>query len=528
MQSREFFTRKASGLVRQLSASDALMFNVLNMGLVWTFIYIVYGPLLYPGVNMANTVLIAAGPVFLVSLTFMFFAVAMPRSGGDFVWVSRSIHPAVAFMENFLLAAIMLSFMGPVGGWVLDPGLTSMMINWGTLTNNPALIDQAHLLVNPNNLFIVATIVAVVLVGLNFAGTRTVWRFQWACFAFVILGIFLFIFAMLTAGHDGFVTRFNQISGTNYDSIIKAAQSAGYDTGFTTTGLLFGTVYAFLNFFGFQWSTYVGGEVKDVHRSQVIAILGSVLLFAALAFISFETSYLVAGSEFVHAAAFLSMTGNSAWALPMAAWSNYLVVFATNNPWIAALVGFSIVASAFGALMTVVVFATRLVFAWSFDRIIPTAFSSVDQRFHAPRNALALVLVISMIYNYLAFYTSVLSFLSYGILGQWLTTAIIGVAAIVFPFRRKDIFEKAPKLVQAKVGGIPVMAILGVITAVTGALVSVATVVPQFTGAPVNPYYVLAIFLTMFVALVIYGIAYKYNQQLGIDMRVGFREIPPA
>ena len=504
------------------------MFNVLNMGIVWTFIYIVYGPLLYPGVNMAETVLIAASPVFIVAMTFMFFAVAMPRSGGDFVWVSRSIHPSIAFMENFLLAAIMLSFMGPVGGWVLDPGLTSMMIDWGMLTNNPGLITLAHSLVTPMNQFIVAVLVAVVLVGLNFAGTKTVWRFQWACFFFVIVGALLFIFSMLTTGHDAFVANFNQMSGANYDALIKAAQGTGYVTTFTSTGLVFGSVYAFLNFFGFQWSAYVGGEVKDVHRSQIVAILGSVLLFAAFAYLSFETSYIVAGSDFVHAAAYLSLTGNSAWTLAMPPWSNFLIVFATNNPWIAALVGFAIVASAFGALMTVVVFATRLVFAWSFDRIIPTAFSAVEQKFHAPRNALGLVLVVSIIYCYLAFFTSVLSYLSYGVLGQWLTTGIIGVAAIIFPYRRKDIFEKAPKLVQAKVGNVPVMAIFGVITALTGAFVSVATVVPQFTGAPVNPYFLLAIFLTMIVALIIYAIAYWYNQRIGIDMRVGFREVPPA
>jgi amino acid transporter len=528
MQSRDFFTRKASGLVRQLSASDVLMFNILSMGIVWTFLYIVYGPLLYPGVNMPVTVIIAAFPVFLVALTFLFFSVAMPRSGGDFVWVSRSIHPAIAFMNNFLLGVIMLSFMGPVGGWFLDPGITSIMIDWGTLTNNPTLIAQAHSLVNANNLSIFALIVVLVAVGVNFLGTKNIWRFQWGCFLFVIVGTVLFIVAMLAAGHDTFVSRFNQLSGTSYDAIVRAAQESGYNTGFTSTALLFGTVYAFLNFFGFQWSAYVGGEVKDVSRSQVVAILGSVAVFGAFCFMSFETSYIVGGSEFVHAAAFLSLTGNSAWTLPMPAWSNYLIVFATDNPWVAALVGFSVIASVFGSLTTIVVMVTRLIFAWSFDRIIPAAFSSVDQRFRVPRNALALVAGISLIYVYLTYFTTVMSFLSYSILGMWISTGIIGLAAMVFPYRRRDIFEKSPKMVQTKVGGVPAMSILGAITLLTGAFVSIGTIAPQYTGAPVNPYYVLAILLTMGIGLLIYGIAYWYNRRIGIDMGVGFREIPPA
>jgi len=526
MQSHEFFTRKASGLVRQISASDALMFNLLNMGTAWTFLYIVYGPLLYPGVNMPQTILIATPFVFIISLTFLFFAVAMPRSGGDFVWVSRSIHPAIAFMENFLLAAIMLSFMGPVGGWLIDPGATSIMVNWGVLTNNPALIDQAHALVTPTNLFLGALLVAIVVVGVNFAGTRTVWRFQWVCFFFTILGVLLIV--MFAAGHDTFVSRFNEFSGANYNDIISAAKGAGYETGFTTSAVFIGTVYAFLNFYGFQWSTYVGGEVKDVGRSQVIAILGSVIAFAVVAFLSFQASYSVAGSEFVHAAAYLSLTGNSAWTLPLPPWSTYLIVFATDNPWVATFVGLAVIGSVFGSLTTVVIMVTRLFFAWSFDRIIPTAFSSVDQRFHAPRNALFLALVISLVYLYFAFFTTVLSFLSYAILGMWTSTAIIGIGAMVFPYRRKDIFEKAPGMVKAKLGPVPVMTIFGLVTALTGIFVSLATVLPQFTGAPVNPYYAGAIVLTMIVALLIYGIAYWRNRRIGIDMHVGFKEIPPA
>lgn len=139
-----------------------------------------------------------------------------------------------------------------------------------------------------------------------------------------------------------------------------------------------------------------------------------------------------------------------------------------------------------------------------------------------------MVFIVSLIYCYLAFYTTVLSFLSYSILGMWTATAIIGIGAVVFPFRRRDIWEKAPKLVQTKVGGIPLMSIFGAVTAIISSFVALSTVLPQFTGAPVNPYYVGAIVLTMIIGLVIYAVAYSYNRSIGIDMRAGFSEIPPA
>jgi hypothetical protein len=111
---------------------------------------------------------------------------------------------------------------------------------------------------------------------------------------------------------------------------------------------------------------------------------------------------------------------------------------------------------------------------------------------------------------------------------MWTATSIIGIAAPVFPYRRKDIFEKSPKLVQTKVGGVPLMSVFGAVTAIISAFVALATVLPQFTGAPVNPYFAGAIVLTMVIALVIYAIAYSYNKSTGIDMHAGFSEIPPA
>ncbi len=504
------------------------MFNVLNMGIAWTFLYIVFGPYLYPGVDMASTVLVALPFVFIISLTFMFFAVAMPRSGGDYVWVSRSIHPAVAFMENFLLVAIMMSFLGPVGGWLLDPGIRGILTSFGTITNDPGLITQASSLVTQSNLFIAALFVAAVAIGMNFAGTRNVWRFQWVTFALVIIGVVTFILAMFSTGHDAFVANFNANSGMNYNTIISAAQTAGYSTGFLTSALFLGSVYAFLNFYGFQWSAYVGGEVKNVGRSQVLAILGSVLLFGVLAYLSYAASYAVAGAPFIHAADYLAQSGNAAWTGPMLPYSNYIINFATSSPWVATLVSLAIIGSVFGSITTVVIMGARCLFAWSFDRIIPTTFSSVDQRFHVPRNAFLLVLLIAIVYIYFAVYTTVLSFLSYAILGMWTSTAIIGIAAAVFPYRRKDIFEKAPALVQRKIGGLPLMTLFGAITALVAVFVALATVLPEITGAPVNPYYVSAIALTMVVGLVIYVAAYYYNKRIGIDMHMGFKEIPPA
>ena len=55
----------------------------------------------YPGVNVYLNELIAFALIIPLSLVFAMFAAAMPRSGGDYVYVSRTLHPALGMMSSF-------------------------------------------------------------------------------------------------------------------------------------------------------------------------------------------------------------------------------------------------------------------------------------------------------------------------------------------------------------------------------------------------------------------------------------------
>ena len=100
--SRTFFVRDATGLVRELSWFDTFLcgFGILNvaLGLVQAF---AYAPYVFPGSSMAVAFLIALPGAFFIGLLNALFTAAMPRSGGDYVWVSRSLSPVVGFAVNF-------------------------------------------------------------------------------------------------------------------------------------------------------------------------------------------------------------------------------------------------------------------------------------------------------------------------------------------------------------------------------------------------------------------------------------------
>lgn len=525
---RDFFVRKASGFVRQISGWDALAYNVVAQGHTWPFLYIVWGPALFAGVNMPETVVIGAIATLAISGTYYLFSTCMPRSGGDFVWVSRSLHPFIAFCSSFLFAIIIVSFLGVISGWSVDPGMHSVLVVWGTLTQNPALVSQVTAFLTPTNLFICASVVTAFAVVMNLLPTRTTIKILWVLFVIGLFGVAAFCGIMLSAGNQGFITSFNQSSGANYEAVIKSAQSAGYFTGFALGATVLGTMYAFQNFMGFAFSIFVGGEVKQVSKSQAIGIFGSTVVLGIVTWLIYEVAYVTVGSEFMHAAAYLAMTGNSAWTLPMIPYLSYLTVFATSNPWLAVLPGIGLTAGAIGTCIVLVSMATRMFFAYSFDRILPSRIADMDERFHVPRNAVLLAFVIGIIFVYLSYFTPILTYYTYSSIGLWIPQIIVGIAAIAFPYRRKDILEKAPSFIRKTYAGIPLLTILGAITMVISVFNTIVPVLPAYTGAPINPLYISAIIATMVPAPVIFGIAYWYNRRSGIDMSVGFKELPPA
>src|SRR5947199_9597888 len=95
------FTRNATGLVRELSGFDA--FNlVFSAVLIPVGITQVMGftPQFWPHANMLVSFLIATPLVLTFGLVYLYFTMLMPRSGGDYVWLSRTVHPMVGFVAN--------------------------------------------------------------------------------------------------------------------------------------------------------------------------------------------------------------------------------------------------------------------------------------------------------------------------------------------------------------------------------------------------------------------------------------------
>src|SRR5262249_61880407 len=85
---------------REVSLSDAFIMNTFGMNIAVGAVFLfLQGPAFFPNGNMLLAVIIGT---LLMAFTLLWvystFAAAMPRSGGDYVYVSRSLHPFLGWL----------------------------------------------------------------------------------------------------------------------------------------------------------------------------------------------------------------------------------------------------------------------------------------------------------------------------------------------------------------------------------------------------------------------------------------------
>src|SRR6266704_2322703 len=173
------FARKATGLVREGSASSGLIYNInfVSIGLMLVFALIMI-PAFYPGANVEGTFLASFIVVVPTSLTFALLAAAMPRSGGDYVYVSRVLGPAWGMMSNWNQTVWWILYGGVPSAFFAYYGLTPLFRTLGVMTGHPGLISFGDKLSTPTGAFITGTILIVVLVAIFSLGLNVYFRVQ--------------------------------------------------------------------------------------------------------------------------------------------------------------------------------------------------------------------------------------------------------------------------------------------------------------------------------------------------------------
>jgi len=529
----QLFARKASGLIRQFGFKDVFVFNTLGyaLGLVLAVTPFFAGSV-FPGRNAL--VLLTIGTILAAfnGLTYGMLAGAMPRSGGEYVYNGRVLHPSIGFMTNWGFTWSQLLGIAIYVQWTINYAISVSASTIGYSSGSSFLLDVSTWVARPRNTFMLGTAILVIVILVQLAGMGVLKRLLNWLFIVAILGSVLTFIVFIMHDHNSFVSAFNAFMSktTNtpdaYNSVIAQAKAAGYtQTSSPWYEYLIGLPLAYWMFIGFTYSAYIGGEVKEPQKTQSRAVLASLLVGFIFYFVIIGAYYRTVGTQFNDAAALLQFNGNSP--LPVAGVLNFFAGVLTTNSIVNTLIGLSFFLWHFLLLFVMFTIIVRNMFAWSFDQIFPAKLTTMTKKTLAPWAAIVVASVVIEILLALFTFTTLFSYVYNYIVIFSIAFWFTSFAAILLPYRRKDLFDAAPPSIRRRVFGVPLVTIAGVINLILFTLILYASFrLPAFSG-PTGKWATLFVIAIYVSGLLIYFAVSAFKKRKGVDLSLLYGEIPP-
>src|SRR5262245_47559821 len=185
----ELFARKSSGLIREFGIFDTFSFNVIGyaLGLVLAVTPFFAGAL-FPGANIYLILIVGTILTLFNGLTYSLLAAAMPRSGGEYVYNGRVLHPAIGFMSNWGFTWSQYLGIGIYTQWTINYALAVSFATLGHALGSKGLLDVGIFLKQPWPSFLFGTVVLASVVLVQLGGMRFLRRFLNLFFVVATLG----------------------------------------------------------------------------------------------------------------------------------------------------------------------------------------------------------------------------------------------------------------------------------------------------------------------------------------------------
>jgi APA family basic amino acid/polyamine antiporter len=520
-----YYARQSSGLVRQLSLRDTVFLNICYISIPLGLLYVTQLSGLFPGASLGLAVILAAAIAIPHLFAYGSFAAAMPRSGGDYLSISRSIHPFVGFLANSSFTLLQIFSTAFILNFVPVFALPALFQTVAVVTGDQSWVTWATTASSQNGQFFISGAMIVSVGLLAIFNVPLMLRFFSVLMTLSLLGVVVTVVALLFVDQNQFAQNFGKFESVS--KVIADAHAAGLGSSSFSLVATFASITILFGAIGLgQVTSYVAGEVrqpaKTILRGMYISLAIAGLGLAVIAYLA-QNAF---GSDFLNSAQFLANSGT--WPVPATPFINLFIGIAIPNVWLAVLLGIAMVAGVWAVAVPTYLFSTRNILAYSFDRVLPARLGEVSDRTHTP--ILGTVVVMLLMLGFVAgFVYSATAFIvvigagGYVVFG---TFAIVGIAAVLFPFRRKDMFDGSP-ITKQRFAGIPFFSIVGIVDAVLMALYFVLNITNGAVTGATNKTMLTFLVTTEVVLVAIWGIAWVRARQGGLDLSVVQVMLPP-
>jgi amino acid transporter len=527
------FVRKSSGLVRELGIREAFALNMSGVnlagGIGFFFFVILAG---FPGTDLTWPIVISLVGALLLSAAYSQLAATMPRSGADFVYLSRVFHPGIGAAAGIALVSFLLLNLAVNAVELANTYIPSVFQTLGSVLHSTGLKTFSSDLAGKGQSMVVAAIVLAGVAALMTRHVGIIARSMFAGFVISFVATVAIILEFLLHGHGAFVHAFNSHVGDThgYSRLIAAARHAGATTGVHWSEVISSLALVFGLYLGATYANINGGELRRAGRTFRASTFLSLGVSFVLVLLAWLTLRGMAGLSFLQSSAFLSANDPTHYAKlagDVTAYVPSYVLVVAGDPVTKILVS---VGFAVGQLMIVVVCAlaaSRLLFALAFDRVLPTKVADVRAKSHIPVVAIAIVSVVGAGLTFLTIETTVLTATRNSYLMVSAVFALSSIAAAVIPWRRRDLYERSPKMFGNRILGVPAVTWLGGLSAIFWIYATYAGATKTQVSGGYSTSSVIVLAVMSLGGAVCYAVSRHNMRARGLDLSLAMHELPP-
>jgi len=485
-------------------------------------------PWLWPGADLIAVLTISMLLSLIHATTYAQIGSIYPRSGADYVLGSRVVHPMIQFAASFMLTVFSGLTAGALIAWIPSTVLPSFLWTWGKIYNDPGSLALSDWVGSPDGVLIVGLVFVVITFVTMILSTRVIVRILNLGFFLGILSWILMYASYLQApGREAFIQAWNRFMGPgNYESVIRLASESGltYQPAPPLLLALAGAIMGFWVYYGYYIPNFFAGELKEAPKTLLISGWGSLLITWLIFTVGAALLYpRLMPLEWMAAQGFLFYNTDIR-AMPF---STFYANILWPNPIVVFLIMLGFVYTLVNLAMTYFFYSSRIFFAMAFDRALPDKIAYVHPKLRSPVVAMVFMGILAAIGVALSTYTVI--FVQFNFVLFVATIQLIPViAAIIYPYKRKEEFERAPSLVRFRVGGIPGLTIIGVATLIFLLWMISSTFLFPAVGGTISTL-TIGWFLAFYVTgAVLFLLMRQYRlKKEGLDIMLAYKEIPP-
>lgn len=365
------------------------------------------------GSSIILSYVIAAIPALFIALCYGVLSSALPSSGGEYVYISRIVDPFIGFIVTWARWFAMIAVIAAMS--VGDVTILESFFNILNMQNISIFISD--------NIQIIAIILVIIFLIINFLGVKLYGRVQTIMFVLLMIGLISLILFGLPN-----IDITNLSSSFNFDwSLIATASSL-----------------IFFSYIGFSAITDAGDEIKNPKKTLPKGIMISIF---AIAIIYILVALVIYGSMTPMFYASYDFANGSVAEVA----ANFLPYI------IAVFVAFAGSIAIISDINPTILSTSRLSFAWARDKIVPEKLAELNKN-RVPKWTLLIngIMAIAIIILARQFIEAVMM-INMAVL---LIFMAISISTLILPYKHPDIFKNA----EFKLKGLWVFALIGLIS----------------------------------------------------------------